>query len=326
MQNVPTRLKEIADQVKKRETPQEETVRTILLWFGASRRGLYIVRDIRKTLKKLGLQTVPDFEVAYIDSPVKFVSASPTDTNDKTPQIGAMSTIVTGLMETKNTDPLIGLTTDPTYRIGKLASANKTPVWVKPSSSLKEAITLMLSHDFSQLPIMETERDVKGVISWVSIGSRLALGRTCELVSDCMERYHEISAETSLFSAIDTIVKYEYVLIRDATKKISGIVTTSDLSLQFRQLGEPFLVLGEIENHIRRLIRDKFTVIELSAVRDPEDNERQIADVSDLMFGEYIRLLENPDRWSNLKLAIDRKVFIEHLEPIRKIIEKGDET
>jgi len=42
-------------------------------------------------------------------------------------------------------------------------------------------------------------------------------------------------------------VTHEYVLIRAADRRICGIVTTSDLGLQFLQLGEPFLLLGEIE-------------------------------------------------------------------------------
>lgn len=319
MQNIPTRLNEIAEQVKNGETPQKETVRTLLAWFGAQRRGFYIVYDIRDALKKLGLQTSPDFEFAYIDSLVEFIPAHDANSNEGISQVSTTPITASNATESIVSPPLIAVTTDPTYRIGKLASANTPPLSVKPDNSLSEAITLMLSRDFSQLPVMETERDVKGVISWASIGSRLALGQSCQIVRDCMEPHHEISNDTSLFSAIDSIVAHEYLLVRDSTKKICGIVTTSDLSLQFRQLGEPFLLLGEIENHIRRLIQGKFTIDELAAARDPAENTREIKSVSDLSFGEYIRLLENPARWSNLKVVIDRGVFIGRLDKVRLI-------
>jgi hypothetical protein len=36
-------------------------------------------------------------------------------------------------------------------------------------------------------------------------------------------------------------------------------------------------------------------------------------------FGEYIRLLENPDRWATLKLSIDRATFCKSLDGARTI-------
>jgi hypothetical protein len=66
-------------------------------------------------------------------------------------------------------------------------------------------------------------------------------------------------------------VEQGYVLVRDETNKVVGIVTTSDLSLQFKQLTEPFLLLGEIENQVRRLMDGKFTRDELAHAKDPND-------------------------------------------------------
>jgi hypothetical protein len=112
----------------------------------------------------------------------------------------------------------------------------------------------------------------------------------------------------------------KYVLVRDDTNKISGIVTTSDLSLEFRQLTEPFVLLGEIENHVRSLIqRGGFTDAQLRDCCDPNDMNRQIDGVFDLTFGEYLRLLEKKDLWSKLNLSIDRTVFIDRLNEIREI-------
>ncbi len=74
-----------------------------------------------------------------------------------------------------------------------------------------------------------------------------------------MDGHHEIRAESSLFQAIPIIVEHQYVLVRGSDNRITGIVTASDLSLQFQQLAEPFLLLGEIENHIRRILGDNFS-------------------------------------------------------------------
>lgn len=178
----------------------------------------------------------------------------------------------------------------------------------------------MLRHDFSQLPVMTNDRDVKGVVTWESIAPKLALSdEKLEFVRDYMVGHQEVQASDSLFRVIAAIVEHSYVLVRASDRTISGIVTTTDLSLQFQQLSEPFLLLGEIENHIRTLIDGKFTAQELGTIKDPADEEREIESVADLTFGEYIKLLETPVHWEKTGLRVDRKVFVKELDKVRLI-------
>jgi hypothetical protein len=109
------------------------------------------------------------------------------------------------------------------------------------------------------------------------------------------------------------------VLVRGHDQKITGIVTASDLSLQFQQLAEPFLLLGEIENHVRRVISQRFTPSELESAKDPTDTKRIVTSVSDLTYGEYIKWLENPERWDKLNITVDRKTCLEKFESVRRI-------
>jgi predicted transcriptional regulator len=326
-----SRLAEIADELKQGKQPEPETVRTLLGWFDAQRRGYHVNSLIERALGRYGIKTLPDFRYAYIDSKINFVPATQesetasSETKIPPPETGDGSEIPLEAPEV-TVEPTVTIVTtvggaieDPTYRIGRLAAANNPPVSVKPNGTLREAVTLMLTHDFSQLPVMQSEREVKGVISWESIGTRLATGNKDDTVSNYTDPHYELSADVSLFAAIGVIVERDYVLIRGAQNKITGIVTTSDLSLQFHQLGEPFLLLGEIENHVRRMIDCKFTQEELSANRDPSDSAREVSSVSDLTFGEYLWLLQNPDNWERLGLFIDRKVFVEQLNKVRVI-------
>ena len=314
---LPARLTKISEQLKDGKSPSQETVRTFIGWFGAQRRGYWIVRDIRTTLKSLNIRTTPDFESAYIDSRISFVRYDTKEDPDP-----AATDSISGTDSDRDLDtniPISGDVNDPTYRIGKLESANRKPLSVVPDFPLSKAITLMLAHDYSQLPVMTNDRDVKGMISWKTIGSRLALGKSVNLVSECVDVPHVVSASSSLFSVISQIVKFEYVLVRASDRKITGIVTTSDLSIQFRQLTEPFLLLAEIENHIRSLIDGCFDADELSGARDNSDTARRIDSVADLTFGEYIRLLENPVNWKKINLNVDRVIFTKELDKIRKI-------
>ncbi len=167
---------------------------------------------------------------------------------------------------------------------------------------------------------MTNERDVKGIITWKSIGLKLSLGKSnVSFASDLMEPHKEIRFDDSIFDAIPIIVDSGYVLIRNKDNRISGILTANDLSLQFRKLTEPFLLLSEIENLIRNMIGNRFSKAELASARDPVTEARPIDDVSDMTFGEYVRLLQNPDRWDQLSVAVDRKIFCEKLDRIRQI-------
>jgi CBS domain-containing protein len=318
---VPAQLKDISDQVAQ-GSQRRESVRTLLSWFGAERRGYWKVRDIRKALNKVKLRTEPDFEDAWIDATVVFL---PKQVAGKTPPPAASAPAKgnSQRIEEDHGSPAVPRKSsdDATSRIkiGRLAAANRPPLCISPDAKISEAVTLMLQHDFSQLPVTTSIRDLKGIISWKSLGSRLALGKQCEKVSECMEQANEIRFDASLFDAIQQIVEHECVLVRDATRKLAGIVTTADLSLQFAQLGEPFLLLGQIENQVRNLIADNYTSSELVAARDPADLDREIDDVTDLTLGEYIRLLENPKRWERLGLKIDRRAFVEELKQIGRI-------
>ena len=155
MSKLDDKFKDISDQINRGVNPSRTTVRMILDWMGVSRRGNNVNRQVRRALEHAGLETKPEFEWAYVYLPLKFIKVGSDEDRD------ASSTI---------------------YRIDGLESANRKPVSVKPDGPLTEATTLMLTNDFSQLPVMISDREVKGIVSWKSIGSRLALGQKCPFI------------------------------------------------------------------------------------------------------------------------------------------------
>ena len=178
----------------------------------------------------------------------------------------------------------------------------------------------MQFHDYSQLPVMKTDRDVMGMVTWKSIGMRLLSRKECTHVSQCMEDAEIVRSETRLLDAVRKVSKYGYVLVRGKDRTISGIVTTADLIDELEQVAGPFLLLGEIEDHLRNLIHGKFTRDQLrKTVRDAAGDERSIEGPTDLTFGGYLQLLGSRDNWERLELHIDRKEFIAKLEKVREI-------
>ena len=298
------------------------TVRDLLSWFDAARRRHRVVAKIRDALDSVGLETFPDFEGEYIDNEIFLVKkgeapgarrtpeANTTPTPAQAPEIDALAV---------SPQPTPAAPADPMRRLGRLKAANTSPISVKPDDRMDRATTLMLSHDFSQLPVMTTDRDVKGVVSWKTIGSRLVLGRPCEFVRDCMEPHQELPVDASIFEAIVIIADHDFVLVRKRDRTITGIVTATDINVQFHQLAEPFLLLADVENQMRNLIGRRFTKEDFQQAKDPADESRQIESVSDLTFGEYVHLLENEENWGKLQLQLDRRTFVGDLEEIRQI-------
>ncbi|HRE76292.1 MAG TPA: CBS domain-containing protein [Flavobacterium sp.] len=309
------KLKEIKQKLDKGEKVEPISVRNFLHWFwGSQRRGWWVVTVIRNNLKKNGLETLPDFNSVYIDSLIEFRKVTPEKKHDNNNDTNEPENIAE-----KSTDEVMNFD-DPTYRISRLEAANKELIFVKPDSELSEAITLMMTHDFSQLPVMQQQkRGLKGVISWRSIGQKLAVKKNSIIVRELMEpNFQLISEETSLFKALPVIIEHDYILVKNKADEICGIVTASDLSLQFKQLTEPFLLVAEIENHVRQILAS-LNKVELENGKDSKDENRKIETVADLTFGEYQRICQVPEIWIKLNLSIDRKIFCSELDKIRII-------
>jgi hypothetical protein len=127
---IPATLQTIADQVFKGEQPAVP-VRMLLSWFGAQRRSISTIRTIREALGGLKLTTDPEIEAAYIDGLVRFRPIPKSDGNGagfftEGPAIPAESGDRS--IKADSVGTMVGVVVDPTYRIGRLASANRRPV------------------------------------------------------------------------------------------------------------------------------------------------------------------------------------------------------
>lgn len=318
MAKLPPQLQQAADQIHKDGKPKVVRVKELLSWFEAQRRGLLVVREIRTALRKAKLVTAPDFEVAYIDQRIKLKPLPPAA---KKPVTSKETVVEEPGADTDSSAGAVsgGSLPDPAPRIGMLKAANTPPLSVSRDTELSDAIARMLMNDYSQLPVMQGERIVQGLVSWRSIGrARVRSGNPCKYVRDCIEEANVVSSDTHLFEAIGDIAARDVVLVRNNENKIIGLVTTYDISSQFRDLSEPFLLLSEIENHLRRLIDGKFSLEELKAARGPND-PREIKNVANLTFGEYIRLLDKQANWDRLGYDLARAECTKRLRDVGRI-------
>ena len=271
---------------------EEITVRELLSRFGYARRGRWVVAEIRNALEDRKLRTSPDFEFEWVDNQISI----------------ALDVDAEGAIEKT--------AVDPTVCVGILPAAHNVPESVKPDEPLEKATTIMQMYDYSQLPVMPNERDVKGVVSWASIGGAHAQGDNPTRVRECMVRAEIVAVETPLADAMDRVQRHDYVLVREKDRRITGIVTAVDLAHEFKQLTYPFLLIGEIEHHIRNLIRGRYAVEEFV---EASGGDQKVRGPDDLSFGGYCRLLQGKGAWEKLGLGLDRSVFLDRLELLRQI-------
>ena len=285
--------------------PEETTVRGLVNRFGFERRGSWINGHIHNILDQFELETIPDFSTVWLDSRIairldssKFPATSSNELADATQRIGSM----------------------PTANLN--AGDESRLVSVPPDKPLSTATTIMQLSEFSQLPVMPNgnKRIVRGIISWKSIGARLTLGAECGLVQDCMENPAQIlPITTPLVEAMSIVTKHGYVLVKKEDETISGIITASDLASQFETSAVPFILTGEIEGHLRRLIHGKFTLDEMRETAKGTQGGKPIAGASDLTLTGYHALLGKPEHWERLQINVDRDQFRAHLEIVRDI-------
>lgn len=312
---IPQQLKDIAQSIQDGNRRRVK-VRTLLSWFGQKRRGSSVVWTIRRALRDVGLATNPDFSTVGVDA---FVSFSMAPTNVATGEDGS------GTTDDKTAGREGGAKSarrDPALYVGMLPAATSGVVTVTRDSTVTAAVTKMRYHNYSQLPVTQDLRTIDGMISWRSIGEASTEEdvEECKYVRDCYEEdVSTVRLDTPLLDAVEKIAHDEVVLVIGQDRRITGIVTTSDLSLKYHELAAPFLLLQEIEDRLRLLIDDAFSKTEIAAARDPRDDKREVNEAADLSFGEYIRLVEARENWSRLRLPLDRRVFVKVLRDVRDV-------
>jgi CBS domain-containing protein len=300
----------LEDAAKRAPTdPVEISIRDLIRYWGAQRRGYWIVEEVQRDLKKVRLTTEPPFTEGWIDITVKLVPVA------RKAAAGTRKASSSSEASAAGGDDVLP---DASLRIGSLPSANLGVTSISPSHTLETAQSLMLSHDYSQLAVMSDARNLRGAVSWESIAQAKILNPGAELRA-AIKDAEVVRASDDLLSKIPRIMEAGFVFVQARDNTISGIVTTADLSEQFATLASPFLLLAEIERRLRRIIGRSFASDDLGAVADPTDTGREVSSPDDLTLGEYVRLLEFDQRWAKLGWALDRKVFILHLQEVRSI-------
>lgn len=291
--NIRDDFKEIVKEIQENSKEFIVSTRDFLGYFHCEKRTKGNKARIDKFLEDNHLETNPDYTNSWIDGDILLKHKAKAKSKSKS---------------------------DPIQRISILPSANKPPITISRDAKLSDAITLMMMHNYSQLPVMSNPRSVAGFITWETIGYGITNGNDSQEVKDFLDfNVTILDLDTPLLKAINTVINKEFVLVQKKDKTLTGIVTIADISTQFLVLTEPFLLLEQIENLIRLLLDEKFLVDDIKTFCADEELENNIEYIDNLTFGQYIRLIEKPENWQKLNLKIERIPFIKQLDKIREI-------
>lgn len=293
-------LKQSRDRATNSE-PHNLTVRELIKRWGSTTRSATVDSIIEDDLANYGLTTIPSFRKVGLETPVMIQLVARTDqTHDLPPSDGD---------EEGGTDR--GLT------LGNLSSALGGVVSISPQSTYDEAITKLLLDDYSQLAVLAGPHNLRGAITWRSI-ARARHDDPDATISDAIVQTDAVLYDKELVDVLRRLYEEDFIFVRGPDNRISGIITTADVALAYGELSMPFLLVGQIDMLLRRLITRHLVLEDLISICDPE-SLRQLHDFDELTFGDYQRALESPPVWEQLNWRIDRPTFGHRLDEIRRL-------
>ncbi|MFI0483120.1 CBS domain-containing protein [Actinomadura sp. 9N215] len=290
----------LKDAVKRCQAsaPVEIGVRELLGHWGYAVRSDAVVEEITSDLASHGLSTVPDLGDA--GRTVELVPAPET----------AEPEHPTTVTEADDEAPV-----RVSLRVRELPSATRGVTSVHIDDALAQAETMMLSDDFSQLAVLQDDR-LRGAITWDSIRLAKARGRS-DLRSALDPLPEVLKCDDDLLKQASRIWAGGFAFVEDEDRQLVGIVTLADLAEQFVGLANPFVLLSEIEQRLRRLVRKICTLDEMrKKARYPHKTDG----ADDLMFGDYKKIFEDTALFQRCGWAdIDHQVFVDKLDRVRVI-------
>lgn len=178
-----------------------------------------------------------------------------------------------------------------------LLQANRTPVTAAEDEPVKRIVQKMRHYDFSQIPVVDQENRVLGLVTDGSIIEALHhLGARLDeiYVRDAMTRATKWEADEDLFAVLDQLKSAYAVLIVDRDNRLLDIITTYDTTEYFRQRAEDMMLVNDVETLLRAHVEALFT--DQTGKREEEALAQAILDIElakGTTRGEFQRALKH---------------------------------
>lgn len=298
----PADIEELRADIDESGTRQLSARDLIGLW-GSSRRTPETIENVGSALTKLGLAVEPPFDVVRLDD---LVTVFERDATGNTPA---------EVDDEPETEAPSALVKDLTWRIGNLRLGTEVSC-VTLEDSLEHATLLMFEHEYSQLPIVDQHRRLLGVITWESVARAQLVNRDKTIRNAKVTGYPPTARDgEELFVRIPDIQQHGFVIVVDDVNAVTGILTAADLAGELKTRVQPFTVLEEIEQRLRRAVKPP--KLSLKDLRDSyRGRPEKINGPEDLTLGSYSYLVGDPERWRKLAWPFERTEMVNRLKEV----------
>lgn len=204
----------------------------------------------------------------------------------------------------------------------------RNPDTFSPETEIIEALKVMNTKGYSQVPVCDHDKHLIGYLSWDVIFRNICKNNGClnGTVSDFMSTKLDdriISLNTPLRDALSRIREVEFlILVNDVTQlNVHGLVTVADLSNSYSSVLQGYIRISEIEHRLREILtKAQVTYTEARNLTKRTD----ILSINDLTLGNISYLFNNHTIWKRTSLCdyLDQTRFHSYLEIVRQIRNK----
>ena len=148
------------------------------------------------------------------------------------------------------------------FTVNQLISEHQKLITVPRDTSVKAALELMIEHDFNQLPVVDADKKLLGMVTGDSI---LRAMKNFGTTVDGLQVAHAIVAvdkhflDDDLFELLDDLRDEYAVVIVDGDDKAVGVVTSYDTTEYFRRRAQDMMYVEDIESALKEYISSAFT-------------------------------------------------------------------
>ncbi|KAA3657827.1 MAG: CBS domain-containing protein, partial [Chloroflexi bacterium] len=194
------------------------------------------------------------------------------------------------------------------YPVEKLLEGRGKPLCSQHDEKVKDALIKMVENNYSQLPIVDKEGNLTGVIAEQTITrSYYHLGEEISVldlsVEHCQEPARSLTIDSDLFDVLDQL-KSTYAVVIVDDRKPTGILTDYDTIHFFRDLYEGLILVEDIEINLRQIIESAFPTQEeldnaliITSGANKRDPSKPNKSYDRMTFGGYIYFIKNEKIW-----------------------------
>lgn len=220
--------------------------------------------------------------------------------------------------------------------IGQLLEDRAKPLCVQQTAHIQEALRIMLQNDVSQLPVLDADGDIIGMISHKTIAHAVFLMADKVpllgiAVDHCLERVETLTLEDDIFEACDLLSNGHGSIVVVDNRKPVGIITTGDMMTFFRDRSEDFIKIEDIEVTLRLRTRDAFPVDSemkqaILAALGPasEGQTRPRRSFEELSLAELVQVMTHEDNWPRFNGMFEPlqlfKLLMERVRRVRNLL------